>query len=199
MTKIKFCGLTRDEDIVFANELTPDYIGFVFVPKSKRYVTWEKAERLKKKLDEEIKAVGVFVNEDIEKVVSLFEKGIIDIIQLHGDEDENYIKSLKSAVGKNVIKAFNITKREDIENANLSCADMVLLDAKEAGSGRAFDWSMLMDIKRDFFLAGGLSAENIKEALENFKPYALDVSSGIETDGVKDINKMREFMRIVKG
>lgn len=199
MTRIKFCGLTRDEDIVFANELMPDYIGFVFAPKSKRYVPREKAEQLKKRLNTEIKAVGVFVNEDIETVIRLFEKEIIDIAQLHGDEDEDYIKSLKSAVGKSVIKAFNITKREDIENANLSCADMVLLDAKEAGSGKAFDWSMLKDIKRDFFLAGGLSAENIKEALEKFKPYALDVSSGIETDGVKDIKKMLEFIRIVKG
>ena len=197
MTKIKFCGLTRTGDIEAANELKPDYIGFVFWPKSKRAVTAEEAKTLKAKLDPSIKAVGVFVDEDMEAVKSLLDGGIIDIAQLHGHEDEDYITGLKEASGKPVIKAFKIRSEEDIRKAEASPADIVLLDAG-MGDGVTFDWSLIKNAGRPYFLAGGLDPDNAADAVRTLHPYALDVSSGIETDGLKDTNKMAAFAASVR-
>jgi phosphoribosylanthranilate isomerase len=197
MTKIKFCGLTRTGDIEAANELKPDYIGFVFWPKSKRAVTAEEAKTLKAKLDPSIKAVGVFVDEDMEAVKSLLDGGIIDIAQLHGHEDEDYITGLKEASGKPVIKACKIRSEEDIRKAEASPADLVLLDAG-MGDGVTFDWSLIKNTGRPYFLAGGLDPDNAADAVRTLHPYALDVSSGIETDGLKDTNKMAAFAASVR-
>lgn len=197
MTKIKFCGLTRIEDIEAANRLKPDYIGFVFWDKSKRAVTREQSAELKSKLDPSIKAVGVFVDEDTEVVKSLLEGGIIDIAQLHGHEDEDYINELKSSTGSRVIKAFRIRSEDDIRKAEESPADMVLLDAG-MGGGVTFDWSLIKSVRRPYFLAGGLEPDNAEDAVKTFHPYALDVSSGIETGGLKDEQKMAAFAAAVR-
>lgn len=194
MTKIKLCGLSRLCDIEVANELKPDYIGFVFAPKSRRYVTPQKASELKKSLDSAIKAVGVFVNEKSETVAELLNSGIIDIAQLHGSEDENYIEQLRQLTKKPIIKAFRIDSRRDIDKAQGSSADFILLDSGNGGTGTAFDWQLIQNISRPYFLAGGLDNDNISSAINILKPYAVDVSSGIETDGLKDKKKMAAFV-----
>ena len=191
MTKIKLCGLRRAEDIEAANLLKPDYIGFVFYKKSKRYISFEQARILKSML--KVKAVGVFVDENPKVVADLLEKGIIDLAQLHGSEDEAYIKTLRKLTDKPLIKAFQIKTAGDLKKAEASSADMILLDAG-TGDGVSFDWDMLKSFNRPYFLAGGRSPENVRPAIEKLHPYGVDVSSGIETDGVKDIEKMREFM-----
>ena len=196
MTKIKFCGLTRLEDIEFANELTPDYIGFVFAEKSRRRVTVEQAAELKKFLDAKILSVGVFVNEKVESVVEICRRGIIDAVQLHGNEDEKYIAELRSLTDKIIIKAFKVTSEMDLGHAETCTADYVLLDGG-AGDGKIFDWRLLKNFRREYFLAGGLNVENVGDALKILKPCAVDVSSGIETGGVKDFEKMRKFIRAV--
>ena len=198
MTKIKFCGLTGDCDIDAANELRPEYIGFVFAPKSKRYVTPERAAELKRQLAAGIKAVGVFVNDDLYHVAELLNRGIIDIAQLHGSEDEEYIGHLRQLTGKPIIRAYRIKTAEDIAEAEKCTADHVLLDSG-AGTGEVFDWKLIKNMKRPYFLAGGLSPDNVENAVEQLSPYAVDVSSGIETDGVKDKAKMAAFAAAVRG
>lgn len=197
MTAIKMCGLTRECDIQAVNEIKPEYIGFVFWAKSKRYLSPEKALELKKQLDENIKAVGVFVDESVEKVAELLENDIINIAQLHGHENEDYIKNLREMTDKPMIQAFRIRSESDIEKAVRSTADMILLDAG-MGNGNVFDWSLIKNIQRPYFLAGGLNGENVAEAVKILKPYAVDVSSGIETDGLKDMKKMAEFSAVVR-
>ncbi len=194
MSKIKLCGLTRIEDIEAVNELKPDYIGFVFASKSKRYISPQKAKILKNLLDPSIKAVGVFVNASPENIAELLNENIIDIAQLHGNEDDDFITKLRSFSGKPIIKAFTIKSENDIEAAQKSTADYVLLDSG-AGTGQAFNWSLIKNIKRDYFLAGGLSPENALDAVKKLHPFALDVSSGIETNGIKDKQKMADFIR----
>ena len=181
MTKIKICGLSRLEDISAVNALKPEYIGFVFFKKSRRYVSPEKALELKKILDKEIKAVGVFVDEDIKTVEKFLKSGIIDIAQLHGNETDDYIKSLKELTVQPVIKAFKIRSLSDIEKAEKSLADMILLDAG-MGDGKVFDWSLVSGFKRPYFLAGGLDCTNAQSAVSQLHPYALDVSSGVESN-----------------
>ena len=197
MTAIKMCGLSQKRDIQAVNEIKPEYIGFVFWAKSKRYISPEKALEFKQMLDENIKAVGVFVDESIEKVAELLENGVIDLAQLHGSETENYINRLRGMTNKPVIQAFRIRSSVDVERAVKSSADMILLDAG-MGDGKIFDWSLIQDITRPYFLAGGLNCENIAEAVRKFHPYAVDVSSGIETDGLKDIKKMTAFAMAVR-
>jgi phosphoribosylanthranilate isomerase len=198
MTKIKFCGLIRTCDIDAANELRPEYVGFVFAPKSKRYVTPERAAELKRQLAAGIKAVGVFVNDDLYHVAELLNRGIIDIAQLHGSEDEEYIGHLRQLTGKSIIRAYRIKTAEDIAEAEKCTADHVLLDSG-AGTGEVFDWKLIKNMKRPYFLAGGLSPDNVENAVEQLSPYAVDVSSGIETDGVKDKAKMAAFAAAVRG
>ena len=197
MTKIKFCGLKRIEDIKCANDLKPDFIGFVFAPKSKRFVDADTARELKNLLDTKIKAVGVFVDEDINVVTKLLKDGIIDIAQLHGSEDEEYIKSLRAICDKPIIKAFTIVSKDDIKKANESTADYILLDSGK-GSGETFDWDLIKEVNRPYFLAGGLDCDNVENALSSLTPYAVDVSSGIETDGFKDFDKMCRFAQLTE-
>ena len=181
MTSIKLCGLMRAEDIEAVNILKPEYIGFVFAEKSKRCVTPEKAAELKRLLNPEVKAVGVFVDEDIDNVSKLLKNGTIDIAQLHGSEDNSYIEKLKKRINTPVIKAFQIKSGEDISEAQNSAADYVLLDSGK-GSGQIFNWELIKSINRPYFLAGGLDTENIQSAIRSNRPFAGDVSSGIETD-----------------
>ena len=197
MTGIKFCGLRREEDILTANELRPDYIGFVFAEKSRRAVTRETAARLRALLREDIPAVGVFVDAQPETVAFLLEEGIINLAQLHGREDAEYIARLRDLSGKPIIQAFRIRSSGDVKRAEKSSADYVLLDAG-AGDGETFEWELAESVARPCFLAGGLTPENAGEAVERLHPFALDVSSGIETDGVKDPEKMRAVMRAVR-
>lgn len=198
MTKIKFCGLKREEDISFANIILPDYIGFVFAKKSKRYVTPEKSAELKEKLDGRILSVGVFVNENPKEVAELLNKRVIDLAQLHGNEDEEYIRELKSLTSNSIIKAFSVTGENDVKSALQSKADFILLDSPLAGSGKQFNWNLLKNITVSYFLAGGLNHENVFDAVQKLKPYAVDVSSGIETDGFKDFDKMKRFAAVRK-
>lgn len=197
MTKIKLCGLSRPCDIESANALKPEFIGFIFAPKSKRYISPEKAKELKQILVPDIKVVGVFVKENPETVAKLLNNGVIDIAQLHGGEDEDYIMGLRERTDKPIIKAFRIETAGDIADAEQSTADYVLLDSG-AGTGMVFDWSLIQNIKRPYFLAGGLGVDNVKSAVETLHPYAVDVSSGIETNGKKDKNKMAEFIAAVR-
>lgn len=197
MTQIKLCGLRRPEDIEAANRLRPEYIGFVFARKSKRYVEPETALSLKKSLSPDIKAVGVFVNEELSVVADLLNRGIIDVAQLHGSESEEYIAGLKKSAGKPVIRAFKVATPEDVATAVGSSADHILLDAG-AGDGVTFDWSIVKNVDRPFFLAGGLNPLNVADAVEAVHPFAVDVSSGIETDGFKDTDKMAAFVKAVR-
>lgn len=198
MTKIKLCGLSRPCDIIAVNRLQPDFIGFVFAQKSKRYVSPCRAGELKAMLDPQIQSVGVFVNEPVENVVSLLEAGTIDVAQLHGSEDEAYIAALRSRTEKTIIKAFRVDTDADVAAANACSADYVLLDSGNGGTGTVFDWQLLQGIRRPYFLAGGLNPENAEDAVAALKPYAVDVSSGIETDKLKDETKMAAFVAAVK-
>ncbi|MDE6678738.1 MAG: phosphoribosylanthranilate isomerase [Ruminococcus sp.] len=196
MTKIKMCGLSRMCDIEYANEIMPDYVGFVFAEKSKRYVSPEKAFELRKNLDDNIIPVGVFVNEPMDYIVRLVENEVIDMVQLHGAEDNNYIKTLSHLIDVPIMQAFVIKDEEDIKKAENSIADYILLDSG-LGSGKTFDHS-LININRPYFLAGGLTSENVREISDRLQPYAVDASSSLETDGFKDINKMRAFADAVR-
>lgn len=198
MTKIKLCGLTRPCDIAAANALHPDFIGFVFASKSKRYAPPALAAELKGMLDPAIQAVGVFVNEAPENVAALLAAGTIDVAQLHGKEDETYIAALRALTDRPIIQAFRIDTPEDVEKANRSSADFVLLDSGAGGTGTVFNWELLSGITRPYFLAGGLNPENAEEAVRTLQPYAVDVSSGIETDRLKDETKMAAFVAAVK-
>ena len=197
MTKIKMCGLRRPEDIRAVNELKPEYIGFVFFPGSRRFIAPEAAKALKENLDPGIEAVGVFVDEKPEIVAELLADRTIDAAQLHGREDEAYLAHLRKLTNRPLIRAFRIRNAEDALLAQASSADRILLDAG-AGDGRTFDWNWLRAVKRPYFLAGGLNPENAAGAVQKLKPYAVDVSSGIETDGFKDIQKMRAFIQAVR-
>ncbi|MBR2698349.1 MAG: phosphoribosylanthranilate isomerase [Clostridia bacterium] len=194
MTKIKLCGLSRPCDIEAANALLPDYIGFVFAKKSKRYVAPEKAKALREALNPSIQAVGVFVREEPEIIANLLSDGIIDVAQLHGGEDEEYIAQLRALTDRPLIAAFRIDAPADLDRARTSKADYILLDNGAGGTGAAFDWSLLTGFDRPYFLAGGLGPENVAGAVATLHPYAVDVSSGIETDGCKDIEKMKAFV-----
>lgn len=196
--RIKLCGLSRPCDIEVVNELCPDYIGFVFAEKSRRYVPPEQAAELKSLLRPEILAVGVFVDEEIERIADLLGAGVIDLAQLHGGEDEAYIGRLRERTDSPLIKAFRVDKEGDIEKARASTADYVLLDSGSGGTGKAFDRKLLARMDRPYFLAGGLDAATVGEAVERWRPYGVDVSSGIETEGVKDAEKMRAFMKCAR-
>ena len=214
MTRIKLCGLSRIRDIEAANALAPDYVGFVFAENSRRYVTPEQAAALKSRLAPGIAAVGVTGSvervhllrrggdEDV-AVRAFFDlglqraRGVIDMAQLHGSETEDYVRLLRTLTDKPLLQAFRIHSAPDCRRAAASSADYVLLDSG-AGTGRAFDWELVREVGRPYFLAGGLDAENVGRAVLRLHPYAVDVSSGIETDGSKDRGKMEEFVRIVR-
>ena len=191
MTKIKICGLRRPEDIAYVNEAKPDFAGFIIdVPKSRRNVPREKVWELTALLSPEILPVGVFVNAPMETILSLVTDGTLKAVQLHGQESQSYLEELKKQVAVPLIRAFSIRSPEDLTEAEKSPADFVLLDNGAGGTGETFDWSLLSSFDRPFFLAGGLRLENITEAVNRFHPYALDLSSGVETDGYKDKEKI---------
>lgn len=196
--KIKICGLSREEDIAMANLYKPDFIGFVFYPPSKRYVTPQKAAQLKPLLDTKIDVVGVFVNEEITLIESLCSQGVIDLVQLHGDEDEDYMMRLKEVVQKPIIKAVRVKNAAEILAAEKLPCEYLLLDTYReynyGGSGETFDHRIIPPIRKPYFLAGGLNGDNIGKAARTCKPFAFDVSSGCETDGFKD---ERKFMGVV--
>ena len=193
MTKIKLCGLSRPCDMETANKLKPDYVGFVFWKKSKRCISPETAESLKSLLIPGIKAVGVFLDETPEQVAALLNRGIVDLAQLHGAEDEAYLRTLRSLTDRPLIQAFRVRSEEDLRRAEESAAEEILLDAG-AGTGTSFDWSLLRNMKRRYFLAGGLDPENVAAAVRMLHPYGVDVSSGIETENRKDAKKMADFV-----
>ncbi len=197
MTKIKLCGLTRLCDIDYANRLSPDYIGFVFAPRSKRYVTPEQAALLRKRLHSGITPVGVFVDAELSQITDLLDRGIIEAIQLHGHEKEPFINELRKRTDCPIIQAFCIQSGTEIAAANGSSADYVLLDSG-SGSGRAFDWSLLQEIRRPYFLAGGLTPENVGSAIAALHPFAVDASSSLEQNGCKDQYKMTAFVQAVR-
>ena len=194
--KIKICGLFRDCDIDYVDEAKPDFIGFVFA-KSRRQVSVEWAEIMRSRLSSDIKSVGVFVNEPLVNVAKLLNNNIIEMAQLHGDENENYIKELKSLTltNKPIIKAVRVLSQNDIEAAQHTLADFLLLDNGTGGTGESFDWSLVSHVKKPFFLAGGLKIDNIEQAIATTNPYAVDLSSGVETDGLKDQDKILEIVR----
>ena len=198
-TKIKICGIRRNEDAEYINEVLPEFAGFVFWDKSKRNVSFEEAVELRRAIDKRIATVGVFVDPDPEFVRKLTDNGVISYVQLHGKESEEYIRVLREMIGESVyiIKAYEVSDLDGVRQANMSGADMVLIDSGK-GSGNTFDWSLLTEINRDYFLAGGLSAENVKKAIEALHPYAVDVSSKVETDGCKDRDKINEFCSEVR-
>lgn len=197
MTKIKLCGMKSALDIEYANELSPDYVGFIFFEKSKRYVSPEKAAELVRRLEENITPVGVFVDSEIPFIVNMLDSGAIRAVQLHGSEDEEYIKELREYTDATIIKAFKIKSADDIERAKESSADYILLDSGQ-GSGKTFEHELIRDIDRPFFLAGGLYPENVVRAIEKYRPYCVDVSSSLETLGFKDKMKMTAFVKAVR-
>lgn len=199
MTKIKICGLSRDADAEYVNKSMPDFVGFVIgVPKSSRNIDCAKAKHLRELINPNIPTVGVFINYPIEKAAELANDGVINIIQLHGSEDEQYISSLRRlAPGAEIWKAFVVKSAEDTKKANKCSADKVLLDSG-TGCGKTFDWSAVSGVDRDFILAGGLNSENIPKAISQVHPWAVDLSSGVETDGVKDGEKIELAVRAAR-
>ena len=201
MTKIKICGLTRLQDIEFVNEALPDFIGFVFA-NSRRRVSINTAFQLKNSLDYRIKAVGVFVNENISVIKQLCQSNIIDYVQLHGDEDEKYLRNLSQQISKPIIKAIRVKDLSTIIAAQQLSCEFLLLDTfsdKEyGGTGKTFDWSLAGGVVKPFFLAGGINSCNAKAAIDSSKPYCLDVSSGVETNGVKDKIKIIDIVSLVR-
>ncbi len=196
-TKIKLCGMRRMQDIAAVNDLKPDFIGFIFWAPSHRYVTPTEAMQMKTALDPSIKAVGVFVDAPVDLVAKLLNDDVIDMAQLHGHEDNVYIEQLRQCSVKPVIQAFKVKTPADLDRAACSTADHLLLDSG-TGSGEAFDWSLVKDFHKPFFLAGGLHPDNVQAAMHQVQPWAVDVSSGIETDKFKDIEKVRAFVNNVR-
>ena len=215
--KVKMCGISKVETIPAVVEAKPDYMGLVFAP-SKRQVTVDQAKTLVEELhkqytkrynngaeqsnNDEIKTVGVFVNETLDNLVSIATEANLDVVQLHGDEDEAFIQSLKERTNVEVWKAVQIRSAADAEAWIDSRADMLLFDAyhkdERGGTGEVFDWSCLDEFERPFMLAGGIDGTNVARAIRTVRPYGIDISSGIETDGVKDDEKIKAFTNIVR-
>lgn len=193
--------MMKPQDIIWANELMPDFVGFVFAA-SRRQLSREEAAEFRQKLNKTIPAVGVYVNEAADAVVSDFKNGIINIAQLHGNENLDYIEKLKHAVPElKIIKAIRVNTSEDVENSLDLPVDWLLFDTYKkgvaGGTGESFNWDMVKNVKRPFFLAGGLTADNLSQAME-IRPFAFDLSSGIETDGLKDFEKMKRVVELVR-
>ena len=215
--KVKMCGISKVETIPAVVEAKPDYMGLVFAP-SKRQVTVDQAKILVEELhrgyaqkygsdtehdkNDTIKTVGVFVNETVDNLVTIANEANLDAVQLHGDEDETFIQSLKERTNVEVWKAVQIRSAADVEKWMDSSADMLLFDAyhkdERGGTGEVFDWSSLDAFERPFMLAGGIDSTNVARAIRTVRPYGIDISSGIETNGVKDDEKITAFTKIVK-
>lgn len=197
--KIKICGLRRPEDIEAVNKFCPDYAGFIVdVPGSFRSVSVEKLKELTGYLRKKIIPVGVFVDAPEELPARLLNEGIIGMAQLHGSEDEQYIKRLQKMTDGLLIKAFSVKTEEDIAKALQSSADYILLDQGKGGTGKSFDWSLIREMNRPFFLAGGIGPVNLEQAISEIQPYAVDLSSSVETEKWKDPKKIRQVVDIVR-
>lgn len=199
MTKVKICGLMTVEDVLKVNRCAPEYAGFVFAPKSKRRVTGEAAAKMKAALAFGIQAAGVFVNEEIHLIAALVRDNVIDLVQLHGDEDDDYMRALKKHINCPIIKSVAVANKTPETLSHQ--ADYILFDTaskERGGTGKSFDWLLIAETKEPFFLAGGLREENVAEAIKAVSPYCVDISSGVETGGIKDENKMRRFIRLVR-
>ena len=198
MSRIKICGLRRPEDIAAVNEARPDYCGFIVeYPKSRRSIDRTTLRELVRGLREKIVPVGVFVNATKELVAELLEEGTIQIAQLHGQESQEYIQELKVLTEKPLIQAFSIKSKEDVEQRE-SVADYILLDQGSGGTGKVFDWSLVGEVGRPYFLAGGLDVENLREAIGLLHPWAVDLSSSLEIDGMKDAGRICQAVEIVR-
>lgn len=201
--KIKICGLRRLEDIEYANELKPDFIGFVFYEKSRRAVTASQALELKKHLQQSIKAVGVFVNAEQDLITKLVHMGVIDIVQLHGDEDVLYCERLRTQLNVPIIKAVRVRDKNSLVGLEQFPVDYFLFDTYQAGvyggTGERFDITLLDKITKPYFIAGGLDADNVAEVVKNAGVFAVDVSGGVETNGLKDKEKISAFIASVRG
>ena len=200
--KVKICGLRRVEDITYVNDLKPDFIGFVFA-KSKRQVTPEQAAQLKARLDKEIKAVGVFVNAAQDEILQLARAKTIDVIQLHGDEDAAYCAGLKAQTELPVIKAIRVKDAASLAGLEKIPCDYLLFDTytpgQYGGTGKRFDMSLVKNIPKPYFIAGGLDAENVSEVIKKSEAFAVDVSGGVETNGLKDKEKIAAFIAKIRG
>ncbi|MGT2749358.1 phosphoribosylanthranilate isomerase [Streptococcus orisasini] len=192
MTKVKICGLSNRDAVLTAVKSGADYIGFVFAP-SKRQVSLEKANELAKDIPASVQTVGVFVSPNLDELEKAVKTVPLDLVQVHGDFDEELINQISVPM----IRAIQVTAKESVLSSK---ARYLLFDAPMAGSGETFDWQLLRDksIKQPFFIAGGLNADNVKECIHRFSPYAVDVSSGVETDGQKDSQKIIKFIESVK-
>ena len=205
MVKVKICGIKNLQDVQAVNKHRPDFAGFVFYPLSKRYVSLIVARRLKAALNRHIKTVGVFVNAPVEEIAAAAELGIIDLVQLHGDEGNAYIAELKKICKLPIIKAVRVQDENDIKRADYYNCDYLLFDTYSqsayGGTGRQFNTQLLKGVKihKPYFIAGGLNAENVRHAIKGLKPFAADVSGGVETDGGKDAAKIKAFIKQVKG
>ncbi|MDD3923467.1 MAG: phosphoribosylanthranilate isomerase [Endomicrobiia bacterium] len=197
MPKIKICGLFRDYDIDFVNEAMPDYIGFVFA-KSHRQITKEQASVFRKRLNNNIISVGVFVDNKIEEIQQLYNDNIISVAQLHGNEDSDYILNLRKNNNLQIIKAIDLNTYKNVEQLVNINADFLLFDSGNGGTGKTFNWDTIPKIQKSFFLAGGLDINNIGQAIKTVNPYAVDLSTGVETNGVKDKQKILNIVRRVK-
>lgn len=186
MTKIKICGIKSLDDVYACNKYLPDFVGFIFVPTSKRFITLDKAKELKKEISLKIKTVGVFRDASLDEVVRVAQSGVIDLIQLHGHEDSKFIENLRRQTLLPIIRAY-------IDDPLVK---YLMFDNINPGSGEVCDWSIVKSDK-PFFLAGGINASNVKEALK-LDPYCIDVSSGVETNGSKDPMKIKELIRMVR-
>lgn len=193
MTLVKICGIRRPEDVACVNAAMPDMAGFVFHPPSPRHVTPADARALSAALDPRIATVGVFVDESPSIVSEMASDGTLSAVQLHGSEDDAYIRGLRRMTGVPIIKSFIVRGKDDLEAAGSSEADVVLLDAGR-GSGTRFDWSLLEGFGREYMLSGGLDPDNVGGAVSSLSPYGVDVSSGVETDGRKDPSKIARFV-----
>lgn len=205
MVKVKICGIKNLQDVQAVNKHKPDFAGFVFYPLSKRYVSLIVARRLKAALNRHIKTVGVFVNAPVEEIAAAAELGIIDLVQLHGDEGNAYIAELKKIFKLPIIKAVRVQDENDIKRADYYNCDYLLFDTYSqsayGGTGRQFNTQLLKGVKihKPYFIAGGLNADNVRRAIKGLKPFAADVSGGVETDGGKDAAKIKAFIKQVKG
>lgn len=198
--KIKLCGMFREQDIEYVNEAKPDYIGFIVMfPKSHRNIGLKTALRLKKRLSPDIKSVAVSVDAPVEEFAEFALSGAADVLQLHGNEDAEYIARLRKLTSVPLIKAVKVTSAADIERANLLDVDFLLLDSG-MGSGKAFDHSLIERerITKPFFLAGGLTPDNLVQAAKAVRPYGVDLSSGIETDKLKDRGRILAAVRNIR-
>ena len=199
MVKVKICGICHESEISIMNELVPDFVGFVFVRKSRHFISPEHAGYLRSKLRQGIKSVGVFTNESLHGVAMCVETAGLNMVQLHGEETAEYIASLREYIRCPIIKVYKVAKPIDAEKALYSTADYVMLDGGTAGDGKTFDWSMLGRMRRNFFLSGGLNPENFQQALLlDPQPYALNASSGLEAHRTKDFRKVMKFILGVK-